>query len=123
MRLGRPVSLYPPVCFPARSLTPLLQRKTIKKQMSKRCTFYVLIIPALCLSICYSLTSAVKKKKKKKRKEEEVERTRKEKKERGKMLCACSSVSVKLSVILTFKTFESLPLVLIAGGRSISGLI
>ena len=92
--------------------------------MSKRCTFYVLIIPALCLSICYSLTSAVKKKKKKKKgKEEEDERTRKEKKERGKMLCACSSVSVKLSVILTFKTFESLPLVLIAGGRSISGLI
>lgn len=61
MRLGRPVSLYPPVCFPLAPVLRLLQRKTIKKRMSKRCTFYVLIIPALCLSICYRLTHTVKR--------------------------------------------------------------
>lgn len=52
--------LVPTGLFSVHSLTPLLQRKTIKKRMSKRCTFYVLIIPALCLSICYSLTSVIK---------------------------------------------------------------
>lgn len=54
--------LVPTGLFSTHSLTPLLQRKTIKKRMSKCCTFYVLIIPTLCLSICYSLSSAVKKK-------------------------------------------------------------
>lgn len=68
--------LVPTGLFSAHSLTPFLQRKTIKKRMSKRCTFYVLIIPTLCLSICYSLSSAVKKKKKRglERKKKEKER-------------------------------------------------
>lgn len=66
--------LVPTGLFSAHSLTPLLQRKTIKKRMSKRCTFYVLIIPTLCLSICYSLSSAVKKREKKEKRTREKER-------------------------------------------------
>lgn len=38
--------------------------------MSKGCTFYILIIPVLCLPICYSLTSAVKEEKEMLKKEE-----------------------------------------------------
>lgn len=53
--------LVPTGLFCTHSLTPLRQRNTIKrKPMSKCCTFYVLIIPALCLSICYSLSATNK---------------------------------------------------------------
>lgn len=45
------------------SSPPLLQGETIKKQMSKCCTFYVPIIPSRCLPICYSLAGAVKEEK------------------------------------------------------------
>lgn len=92
--------LVPTSLFSAHSLTPLLQRKTIKKQMSKRCTFYVLIIPALCLSICYCLTSAVKKQKKKTK---GLERRKRERK--TAVMCAWSHVLVKvLAELLTFGT-------------------
>lgn len=64
--------LVPTSLLSSCSLTPLLQWKTIKKQMSKRCTFHVLIIPALCLSICYSLTSAVNRKRRIRKKAKEL---------------------------------------------------
>lgn len=55
--------LAPTSLISSSSSPPSLQGETIKKQMSKCCTFYVPIIPSRCLPICYSLAGAVKEEK------------------------------------------------------------